>query len=113
MIEQGEIYIADLNVAGRRPALVVSRDSLNRGDYAMVVTFTTRRLDERKRLANCVFFRAGEFGLKADCVAQCETLTTVEHFQLDAKPIGRLDEPTMHSVIRAIGYVIEADCQPD
>lgn len=41
MIRPGEIYYADLLDAGRRPVLVVSRELLNRGNYAVIVVFTT------------------------------------------------------------------------
>ncbi len=114
MISQGAIYYADLLDAGRRPVLIVSRESLNRGDYAVIVAFTTSRLAQRRQLLNCVFFRAGEFGLPADCVAQCETLSTVPIDQLDlaAGQLGKLDDPALRSVIKAIGFVIESDCEP-
>jgi len=114
MTRPGEIYFADLLDAGRRPVLIVSRESLNRGDYAVIVAFTTSRLSQRKQLPNCVFFNKGEFGLPADCVAQCETLSTVPIEQLDTTsgPLGTLDELTLRGVIKAIGYVIESDCEP-
>jgi mRNA-degrading endonuclease toxin of MazEF toxin-antitoxin module len=88
---------------------------LNRGDYAVIVAFTTARQQQRRQLSNCVFFRAGVFGLPADCVAQCETISTVPIDQLDAGagPIGKLDDATLRRVIKAIGFVIESDCEPD
>ena len=76
-VRQGDIYLADLPAAGRRPVVVVSRDALNRGGYATVVAFTTARLPERRSLPTCVFFRAGEFGLTAD-TGRCQSSTT-EH----------------------------------
>ena len=115
MISAGEIYIADLLLAGRRPVLVVSRESLNRGRYVVVVALTTARLADRRKLPNCVAFRAGEFGLTADCVAQCETIASIPIDRLDmaARPLGKLDDPTLRSVIKSIGYVIESDCEPE
>jgi mRNA interferase MazF len=112
VIRQGEIYLADLDDAGRRPILVVSREALNRGRYVVFVTFTTARLDERRALPNCVFFRRGEFGLTADCVAQCETIAGTEIERLDATPIGEVDDETLRNVIRAIGNVIGSECEP-
>lgn len=112
MIRQGELYLADLLDAGRRPVLVVSQDALNQGRYAVVVAFTTRRLEERRRLPTCVAFRAGEFGLSADCVAQAETIASIPAEALDAEPIGRLDDGAMRAVVRAIGEVFSADCSP-
>lgn len=115
MIEPGHIYYANLLEAGRRPVLIVSRESLNRGGYVVIVAFTTSRLQERRKLLNCVFFRAEEFHLPADCVAQCETISTVPIDQLDLSSgaLGKLDDVTLRSVIKAIGYVIESDCEPD
>jgi mRNA-degrading endonuclease toxin of MazEF toxin-antitoxin module len=65
-------------------------------------------------LPNCAPFRAGDFGLTADCVAQCENVLSVDKTQLDlvAGPIGQLDDVALRDVIKAIGYVIESDCEP-
>lgn len=59
-------------------------------------------------------FRNGQFGFTADCVAQCENILSIDKAQLDpvAGPVGRLDEPTLRGLIKAIGYVIESDCEP-
>lgn len=113
MIRPGEIYIADLLEAGRRPVLVVSRESLNRGQYVCIVAFTTARLDVRRQLPSCVFFRSGDFGLTSDCVAQCETIASVHVSQLDLinGPLATLDETTLRAVIAAIGHVIQAECE--
>ena len=59
-------------------------------------------------------FRAGQFGLTKDCVAQCENTLTLDIavMQTAHGPIGRLDHATMRDVIRALGFVIEAECEP-
>ena len=114
MIRPGEVYLADFPQAGRHPVIVVSREDLNRGSYALVVVCTLARFVVRSKLPNCVPFRAGEFGFTADCVAQCENLLSIEKTQLDlnAGPVGQLDDVTLRGVIKAIGYVIESDCEP-
>jgi len=114
MIRPGEIYMADLVAAGRRPVLVVSRESLNRGNYVTIVSFTTGRLALRRELPNCVFFANGEFGLTADCVAQGETLSGISIDELDIArgPIGVLDEPSLRRVIHAVGFVLDSHCEP-
>lgn len=68
----------------------------------------------RSTLPNCVPFRAGQFGLTADCVAQCDNMLSIDKVQLDlaAGPIGVLDESAMRDVVKAIGHVIESDCEP-
>jgi mRNA-degrading endonuclease toxin of MazEF toxin-antitoxin module len=41
MIYPGEIYMADFGPAGPHPVIVVSREELNRGRYALVVVCTS------------------------------------------------------------------------
>jgi len=114
MIEPGEIYLADFPEAGPHPVIVVSREELNRGRYALVAVCTSARFAVRSNLPSCVPFRAGQFGFTADCVAQCENILSIDKAQLylAAGPIGRLDEPALRQVIKAIGYVLDSDCEP-
>jgi mRNA-degrading endonuclease toxin of MazEF toxin-antitoxin module len=114
LISPGEIYVADFAEAGPHPVIVVSREELNRGHYALVVVCTSARFAVRSGLPNCVPFQAGQFGFTAECVAQCENVLSIDKVQLDldAGPIGVLDEKAMRAVIKAIGYVIESDCEP-
>jgi mRNA-degrading endonuclease toxin of MazEF toxin-antitoxin module len=114
MIEPGEIYMADFGPAGPHPVIVVSRQELNRGHYVLAVVCTSARFATRSKLANCVPFQAGEFGFTVDCVAQCENILSIDKGQLNLaeEGMGKLDETTMHKVIKAIGYVIKSDCTP-
>jgi mRNA-degrading endonuclease toxin of MazEF toxin-antitoxin module len=114
-MKPGEIYLADLYEAGVRPILIVSRESLNRGGYVVAVPLTTAHFQRRRQLPNCVPFLAGQFGLTKDCVAQCEAILSVEQSQIDrgAGPIGLVDPEIMRDVIRAIGFTIESNCEPD
>src|SRR5439155_11149828 len=104
MIEPGDIYMADLDIAGRRRVIVVSREDLNRGNYALVVVCTSARFSVRCKLPNCVPFRAGDFGFTTDCVAQCENVLSIDKGQIDlaSGPIGMLDDSAMRDVIKAI-----------
>lgn len=106
--------MADFGPAGPHPVIAMSRESLNRGRYALVVPCTSSRFDLRSSLANCVAFRAGEFGFAVDCVAQCENLLSIDQGQLDLDggPRGVLDAAAFHKVVRAIGYVIDSNCEP-
>jgi mRNA-degrading endonuclease toxin of MazEF toxin-antitoxin module len=114
MIRPGEVYMADFPQAGRHPVIVISREDLNRGTYTLVVVCTSARFALRSALGNCVPFRAGQFGFTADCVAQCENILSIEKAQLDltAGPIGTLDALALRDIVKAIGYVIESDCEP-
>lgn len=113
-MEPGEIYIADFPEVGPHPVIVVSREELNRGHYALVVVCTSSRFAIRSQLPSCVPFQTGQFGFTANCVAQCENILSIEKRQLDLSsgPIGVLDTMTLREVIKAIGYVIESDCEP-
>jgi mRNA-degrading endonuclease toxin of MazEF toxin-antitoxin module len=110
----GEIYWVDL-ATGRRPGIVVSRENLNQGNYVVLVLCTTKRLAVRSGLPNCVPFRAGEFGMPNDCAAQCESIYALEKREIDiaSGPIGRLDTARLRDVIKAIGNVIDSDCEPN
>ena len=114
MIKPGEIYSADFDQAGRHFVIVVSREELNRGAYALVVVCTSARYAVRRNLPSCVPFRAGQFGFTTDCVAQCENILSIEKSQLDlaSGPVGVLNDLALRDVIKAVGHVIESDCEP-
>jgi len=114
VIEPGKIYVADFDQVGPHPVIVVSRQDLNRGRYALVVVCTSARFAVRSTLPNCVPFRAGQFGFTTDCVAQCDNTFSIEKSQLDlaSRPFGVLDEIAMRDVIKAIGYVMASECEP-
>jgi len=114
-MEPGEVYLADFPEAGPHPVIVVSREELNRGHYALVVVCTSARFAVRSQLASCVPFHAGQFGFTADCVAQCENILSIDKRQLDRAGSGRtgvLDEMAWREVVKAIGYVVGSDCEP-
>jgi hypothetical protein len=75
----------------------VSREDLNRGNYALVVVCTSARFAVRTQLANCVPFHDGDFGCTTDCVAQCENVLSKNKAQLDlaAGPVGVLDDTAL------------------
>jgi hypothetical protein len=76
---------------------------------------TTSNFEYRRRRRNRVPFLAGEFGLTADCVAQCERLAPLDFDQIElaAGLIGVLDDAKFRQVVRAIGFVIGSECEPE
>jgi len=109
----GEIYMADLGETTRHPVIIVSRANLNRGDRVVAVLCTSRKFAQRSKLAHCVPFVAGQFGFTKDCVAQCENIFLAAKDSLDPAPIGALSDEALRDVIKAIGHVIDSDCEPN
>jgi mRNA-degrading endonuclease toxin of MazEF toxin-antitoxin module len=109
----GEIFMADLGAATPHPVIVVSREELNRGDRVVAVLVTSQKFAVRSTLAHCVPFRAGQFGFNKDCVAQCENIFLVDKDNLDPNPIGVLDDMALRDAVKAIGHVIDSDCEPN
>jgi len=114
IVRQGEIYGAYVGGGALRPVVVVSRAELNRGHYVLCVPFTSQRVELRSRMPNYVPFEEGEYGLTKDCVAQSEAITLLRKtdMDMDKGPRGTLDGDRLRDLIRAIGYVIDADCEP-
>jgi mRNA-degrading endonuclease toxin of MazEF toxin-antitoxin module len=107
--------MADFDQAGPHPVVIVSREGLNRGGYALVVVCTSTRFSDRSVPPNCVPFRAGQFGFTADRVAQRDNMLSIEKAQLELSdgPIGVLVDVAMRDIIKAVGYVIESDREPN
>ena len=114
MIHQGEIYLADTD-AGKRPCVIVSREELNRGRWVVAVLITSTNFAVRSTLPHCVPFRAGEFALTKDCVAQAETMSylAISDLDMDAGAVGVLDALRVRDLIRAVGNMMGSDCEPE
>ena len=111
----GQVYWALLNgEVDRHPVVVVSKAEFNRGDYLIVVPVTSKKFEMRSKLPNCVPFRGRESCFGADCCAQAENITLLESVcvEIEDGPLGVLRQGKMRDLIRAIGYVIDADCEP-
>jgi mRNA-degrading endonuclease toxin of MazEF toxin-antitoxin module len=111
-IYPGEIDRVDLPPAGTHLFVVLSREELNRGKQVLAAMITSTRLNVRSRLPNCVFLHSGEFGITQDCVVQCENVVAIETEELRGEPVGRLDTAMMREVLKALGYVFDANYEP-
>jgi mRNA-degrading endonuclease toxin of MazEF toxin-antitoxin module len=113
-VKPGQIYWALLEGPSRRPVIVVSREELNRGEYVVAIPFTSRHLETRRHLPNCVPFHEGQFGLSKTCVAQAEGIAQVSKDELDLAggPIGEVDAEALRSVMQAVAYVLGAHYEP-
>jgi mRNA-degrading endonuclease toxin of MazEF toxin-antitoxin module len=111
----GEIYLAEIPEAGAHRIVIVSREDLNRGRKVLAALITSSKFAVRSTLPNCVVLKAGEFGMTKDCVVQCETLAPIpkDVIDEDSGPVGILTEEVLRDIIKAIGYVIDSDCEPN
>jgi mRNA-degrading endonuclease toxin of MazEF toxin-antitoxin module len=108
----GQVYWAYRDK--RRPVIVVSRNSLNSGNRIVVVPLTSARLEERRSLRNCVLLDPRRHGLPKACVAQTELIATIDMRDLivNEGPITTIDGETLRRLVRAIGYMMDAECEP-
>jgi mRNA-degrading endonuclease toxin of MazEF toxin-antitoxin module len=111
MIRPGEIFLADFEEMEPHPVVVVSREELNRGNWVAAVLITSKRFEDRSKLPHCVPFRAGEFGLSRDCVAQGDSLFSVRREDL-GDHLGTFDEDRWRSLVKALGNMTGSDCEP-
>ena len=91
--------------------VVISREELNRGNRVAAVLITSKRFDERSKQPHCVSFRAGEFGLSKDCVAQSESLFSIRRQEL-GDHFGTLDQERWRGLVKALGNMMGSDCEP-
>ena len=108
----GEIYRAEWPIGHDAYVLIVSRESLNRGDRVIAVNITSVNVEEHSGYANCVGIEAETFGLTKNCVIQCENIVALRKHRIDASPIGRLDNEKMREVLKALAYVFDAEFEP-
>ncbi len=112
MIQLGETYRADFKEMEPHPVVVVSREELNRGNWVAAVLITSKKFEERSKQPNCVPFRAGEFGLSLDCVAQAESLFSIRCEEL-GEHLGTLDAERWRELIKALGNMMGSECEPE
>lgn len=115
-MKPGEVYWPDLPDAGPHLTIVVSRESLNRGNRVQAVPVTSRHFDRRSRMPTCVPFQAGEHGFVSDCVAQCDAvgpIPTTIIMDPQAGCVFQLPEEVFREIILAIGYSLDSICEPN
>ncbi len=82
---RGDVYWTKSNSEQLRPVLIVSRTEMNRGSGVVVVPFYSQQIEKRRALESCVFFQAGDGGLKKDCVAKCDEIGIRDISRLDTR----------------------------
>jgi mRNA interferase MazF len=103
-VRRGEIYWADLGPpAGRRPALVLSRDAaipVLTGVVAAPISRTIRDISSEVRLGP-------QQGLPEECVASCDNLLTIPKDRFDRSPVGELGVDKIIELDGALRFALE------
>jgi len=102
-VTRGEVYWAIFGrgegseQAGRRPAIIVSRDAINNYSPVVIVVPVTRRGNRKHIYPSQIEIPAGTGGLTADSVAQCEQVRAIAKTRM-VKPLGRLPFQLMSEI---------------
>jgi mRNA interferase MazF len=114
---RGEIYLTELEPtvgseqAGTRPAVIVSRDSLNNStDRVSIVPFTTYR-GRRPVGPHQFLVRAELGGLRDDSVALCEQVRALDKSRLGRR-LGSLHGDSMLGIDMALRVALALDLPP-
>ena len=104
MVVRNGIYWADLGPpAGRRPVCILTRDAAIQVLTAVTcapITRTIRGIRSEVELGT-------EHGLPEPCVVNCDNLMTVPIADLEADPIGHLDEVARTRLDQALRYALD------
>ncbi len=105
MVARNDIFWADLGpTAGRRPVCVLTRDAAIEVLTTIACAPTTRTI----RGIRSEVELGPEHGLPEQCVINCDHVITVPVADLDATPVGRLDEAARADLDRALRYALDA-----
>lgn len=111
-MRRGDVYdtrfdpIEGSEAAGRRPAIIVSRDSFNAASPVVIVVPCTTYRGKRRVYPSQVVLRAGQGGLAADSLAQAEQVRAVAKARL-VRHRGALSRPAIASVSAALAIVLD------
>jgi mRNA interferase MazF len=104
VVARNDIYWADVGGSfGRRPVCVLTRDaaiSVLSAVTCAPITRTIRGIPSEVELGP-------EHGLTERCVISCDNLLTIPIADLDAQPVGRLDEATRATLDGTLRYALD------
>ncbi len=107
-IERGEIYFVNLNPvkgreqSGTRPVLVISANSINRLPLVVTVVVGTKGANLPQDYQTNVRVPPKESGLPLETVFLGFQIRSLDASRFPNDPAGRLDDPVMHRVERAV-----------
>lgn len=111
-MRRGDVYDVRLDpiegseAAGKRPAVIVSRDALNRSSPLVIVAPCTSYREGRTIYPSQVVVRAGHGGLGADSVVQGEQVRAIAKTRLIRRR-GSLSEEAMVAVSAALARALD------
>ena len=115
-MKRGDVFLADLHPRsgseqrGRRPVIVVSRDSFNlaAGWQSVIVVPCSTSSNQRRRGPTAAFLPGGVGGLETDSVALCHQITTLDRSKLIVH-LGTLSSVEMTAVDEGILAAVDLD----
>ncbi len=105
-LHQGDVWLAHFDEGWERPAIIVSRLQLNRGDAVLVVPCTSSLVQERAKSPNHVLLPSGAGGLSKDSVAQAHLVQPVHRARLMSR-LGALEMEQLAEVLLAVAWAID------
>jgi mRNA-degrading endonuclease toxin of MazEF toxin-antitoxin module len=104
--QQGEIWLTLFREGWERPAIIVSRNELNRGTTLLVVPCTSSQVETRAAYPNNVLLLAGTGGLSRDSVAQTHLVQPVG-LSLLLERMGSLNDEQLAEVLLGLAWVVD------
>lgn len=111
-VSRGDVLTANLEPVqgseqgGSRPAVVISRDAINRSSPVVVICPITDAANKTKFYPSHVRVASGTGGLKLDSIVVCEQVRAINKTRLSA-PIGRFDKKVMTSIEAALKITLD------
>ena len=111
VIQQGDVFWARLASAegsepsGRRPVVVVQRNSINRSKFNTVVIVPLTSQTRHSHLPGNVRLQKGEANIPRASIARCAHLTTVDKVRLTEK-IGTLSKERIDEILVAVCWAV-------
>ena len=111
VIRQGDVFWAQLPFAegseplGRRPVVVVQRDSINRSRFNTAVIVPLTSQTKHSHLPGNVRLQKGEANIPRASLARCTHLMVIDKARLTEK-IGTLGKERIAEILEAICWVV-------
>jgi mRNA-degrading endonuclease toxin of MazEF toxin-antitoxin module len=109
---RGEVYITKLDK--ERPAIILSISRINK--FALDVCVVGTTTVEHAKFTMRISLKAGDGGLRKDCWAKCDQVTTLERSFLQYPPIGTLSKDKFAEVEEQVkvclGFLLQPAVKP-